>query len=191
MGKKKKKKGASLQTVSSAHKESLGRLMTNLKATEPHFVRCIVPNEHKNPGVMDPHLTLHQLRCNGVLEGIRICRKGFPNRLPYADFKQRYKILNPNAIPEAQFFDNKKASEKLLTSCPVDQEMFKFGHTKVFFRAGFSVPWKNFVTLLLVLFLSVFKLPFVSRQKNLSLSIVCSNVKLLVLFSLTSELSCT
>merc|ERR1712066_913508 len=92
-GKKKKKKGASLQTVSSAHRESLGRLMTNLKSTDPHFVRCIVPNEHKNPGVMDPHLTLHQLRCNGVLEGIRICRKGYPNRLPYADFKQRYKVL--------------------------------------------------------------------------------------------------
>merc|ERR1712066_274348 len=136
-GGKKKKKGAALQTVSSAHKESLGRLMTNLKSTDPHFVRCIVPNEHKNPGVMDPHLTLHQLRCNGVLEGIRICRKGYPNRLPYADFKQRYKILNPNAIPEAQFFDNKKASEKLLTSIDVDQEKFKFGHTKVFFRAGF------------------------------------------------------
>jgi myosin heavy subunit len=136
-GGKKKKKGAAFQTVTSLHRESLGRLMTNLNATEPHFVRCIVPNEHKNPGIMDPHLTIHQLRCNGVLEGIRICRKGFPNRMVYADFKQRYKILNPNAIPEAQFFDNKKASEKLLTSIPVDQEKFKFGHTKVFFCAGF------------------------------------------------------
>merc|ERR1739848_677232 len=135
--KKKKKKGGSMQTVSSLHRESLGRLMTNLKSTSPHFVRCIVPNEHKCPGEMDPHLTIHQLRCNGVLEGIRICRKGFPNRLQYADFIQRYKILNPNAIPEAQFFDNKKASEKLLTSIDVDQEKFKFGHTKVFFRAGF------------------------------------------------------
>jgi myosin heavy subunit len=137
-GGKKKKKGAAFQTVSSLHRESLGRLMTNLNATEPHFVRCIVPNEHKNPGVMDPHLTIHQLRCNGVLEGIRICRKGYPNRMYYADFKQRYKILNPNSIPDAQFFDNKKASEKLLTSCEeLNQEQFKFGHTKVFFRAGF------------------------------------------------------
>ncbi len=41
------------------------------------------------PGVMDPFLVLHQLRCNGVLEGIRICRKGFPNRILYAEFKQR------------------------------------------------------------------------------------------------------
>ena len=38
---------------------------------------------------MDNHLVIHQLRCNGVLEGIRICRKGFPSRILYADFKQR------------------------------------------------------------------------------------------------------
>ncbi|KPM05189.1 myosin heavy chain, skeletal muscle or cardiac muscle-like protein 2 [Sarcoptes scabiei] len=41
-------------------------------------------------GVIDAHLVMHQLTCNGVLEGIRICRKGFPNRMVYPDFKQRY-----------------------------------------------------------------------------------------------------
>ena len=49
-GGKKRKKGGSFQTVSSLHRESLGRLMTNLKATDPHFVRCIIPNEIKKPG---------------------------------------------------------------------------------------------------------------------------------------------
>jgi len=39
---------------------------------------------------MENFLVIHQLRCNGVLEGIRICRKGFPNRILYAEFKQRY-----------------------------------------------------------------------------------------------------
>merc|ERR1739848_752066 len=136
-GKKKKGKGASFMTVSALHRESLNKLMINLKSTCPHFVRCIIPNELKKPGYMENHLVLHQLRCNGVLEGIRICRKGFPNRVPYADFKQRYIILNPTAIPETQFFDNKKASEKLLTTLDVDHEKYRFGHTKVFFRAGF------------------------------------------------------
>lgn len=59
------------------------------RSTSPHFVRCLIPNEQKTPGMMESHLVLHQLRCNGVLEGIRICRKGFPNRIPYGDFKQR------------------------------------------------------------------------------------------------------
>ncbi|KAG8128967.1 hypothetical protein E2320_016372 [Naja naja] len=87
-------------------------------------------------GAMEHELVLHQLRCNGVLEGIRICRKGFPSRIIYGDFKQRYRILNASAIPEGQFIDSKKASEKLLGSIDVDHTQYKFGHTKVFFKAG-------------------------------------------------------
>uniref|UniRef100_A0A8P4G9T7 Uncharacterized protein n=1 Tax=Dicentrarchus labrax TaxID=13489 RepID=A0A8P4G9T7_DICLA len=132
-----KKKGASFQTVSALFRENLGKLMTNLRTTHPHFVRCLIPNETKTPGAMENHLVIHQLRCNGVLEGIRICRKGFPSRILYGDFKQRQiKILNPSAVPEGQFMDNKKAAEKLLGSIDVDQTQCKFGHTKVFFKAG-------------------------------------------------------
>uniref|UniRef100_A0A8D0HPL8 Myosin heavy chain n=1 Tax=Sphenodon punctatus TaxID=8508 RepID=A0A8D0HPL8_SPHPU len=116
--------------------ENLNKLMTNLRSTAPHFVRCIIPNETKTPGVMDPFLVLHQLRCNGVLEGIRICRKGFPNRVLYADFKQRYRILNPSAIPEDKFVDSRKAAEKLLGSLDIEHSQYRFGHTKVFFKAG-------------------------------------------------------
>ncbi|MEQ2279703.1 Myosin-6 [Ameca splendens] len=135
-GKGAKKKGSSFQTVSALHRENLNKLMTNLKTTHPHFVRCLIPNERKTPGVMDNCLVMHQLRCNGVLEGIRICRKGFPNRVLYGDFKQRYRILNASAIPEGQFIDCKKSAEKLLGSLDIDHTQYKFGHTKVFFKAG-------------------------------------------------------
>ncbi|XP_046870249.1 myosin heavy chain, fast skeletal muscle-like [Hypomesus transpacificus] len=131
-----KKKGGSMQTVSSQFRENLGKLMTNLRSTHPHFVRCLIPNESKTPGLMENHLVIHQLRCNGVLEGIRICTKGFPSRIIYADFKQRYKVLNAGVIPEGQFMDNKKASEKLLGSIDINHDEYKFGHTKVFFKAG-------------------------------------------------------
>ncbi|XP_065419059.1 myosin-13 [Chrysemys picta bellii] len=131
-----KKKGGSFQTVSAVFRENLNKLMTNLRSTHPHFVRCLIPNETKTPGIMDHHLVMHQLRCNGVLEGIRICRKGFPSRILYADFKQRYKILNASAIPEGQFIDSKNASEKLLSSIDVDHNQYRFGHSKVFFKAG-------------------------------------------------------
>ncbi|XP_053194922.1 myosin heavy chain, fast skeletal muscle-like [Scomber japonicus] len=131
-----KKKGGSFQTVSAVFRENLGKLMTNLRSTHPHFVRCLIPNEVKTPGIMDNHLVIHQLRCNGVLEGIRICRKGFPSRIIYADFKQRYRILNASAIPEGQFIDGKKASEKLLGSIDLDHTQYRFGSTKVFFKAG-------------------------------------------------------
>jgi len=79
-GKKKKKKGAA-KTVSGVYLVQLNDLMSTLHSTEPHFIRCIVPNNHKKPLMVEPPLIMHQLTCNGVLEGIRICMRGFPNRI--------------------------------------------------------------------------------------------------------------
>ncbi|XP_059935362.1 myosin-16 [Mesoplodon densirostris] len=134
-GSKKQKRGSSFMTVSNFYREQLNKLMATLHSTSPHFVRCIVPNEFKQSGVVDAHLIMHQLACNGVLEGIRICRKGFPNRLQYPEFKQRYQVLNPSVISQG-FVDNKKASELLLGASDLDVNEYKIGHTKVFFRAG-------------------------------------------------------
>uniref|UniRef100_A0A8D1RY07 Myosin-15 n=1 Tax=Sus scrofa TaxID=9823 RepID=A0A8D1RY07_PIG len=136
-GEKKRKKGASFRVVASLHKENLNKLMTNLKSTAPHFVRCINPNVNKTPGVMEPYLVLQQLRCNGVLEGSRICREGFPNQFLYADFKQRYYILNPSAFPKSKFVSIRKATEEFLDSLKVDHTQYRFGITKVFLKSGF------------------------------------------------------
>ncbi|XP_065090260.1 myosin heavy chain, muscle isoform X21 [Ochlerotatus camptorhynchus] len=128
------KKGAGFATVSSSYKEQLNNLMTTLKSTQPHFVRCIIPNELKQTGLIDAHLVMHQLTCNGVLEGIRICRKGFPNRMMYPDFKLRYKILCPQLIKDP--CSPEKACQIILTQFQLPDEQFRMGKTKVFFRAG-------------------------------------------------------
>ncbi|XP_039753059.1 myosin heavy chain, muscle isoform X11 [Pararge aegeria] len=130
----KRTKGSAFQTVSSLYREQLNNLMTTLRSTQPHFVRCIIPNELKQAGLIDSHLVMHQLTCNGVLEGIRICRKGFPNRMVYPDFKLRYMILAP-AIMQAEK-DPKEAARKCLEAVELDPESYRIGHTKVFFRAG-------------------------------------------------------
>merc|ERR1711981_518975 len=98
-GKKKKKGGG--KTVASVYLVQLAELMGTLHATEPHFIRCIVPNTHKKPLETECPLIMHQLTCNGVLEGIRICMRGFPNRIKYADYKQRYMILGAQALATA------------------------------------------------------------------------------------------
>ncbi|XP_069988199.1 myosin heavy chain, muscle-like [Penaeus vannamei] len=133
-GKKGKKSSGGFKTVSSAYREQLNSLMTTLHSTHPHFIRCIVPNETKSPGVSNADLIMHQLTCNGVLEGIRICRKGFPNRIPYPDFKHRYNILAPDVMLKEK--DDKKAAEKTFTKAGLDKELYRCGKTKVFFRAG-------------------------------------------------------
>ncbi|XP_037571686.1 myosin heavy chain, muscle-like isoform X33 [Dermacentor silvarum] len=134
-GKGGRKKGSGFQTVSGLYREQLNKLMATLNSTSPHFVRCIIPNETKSPGVIDSHLVMHQLTCNGVLEGIRICRKGFPNRMIYPDFKQRYTILAASAVPKG-FVDAKNVSEKVIEAIQLDANDFRFGHSKIFFRAG-------------------------------------------------------
>ncbi|XP_042243052.1 myosin heavy chain, muscle-like isoform X27 [Homarus americanus] len=131
----KRAKGSGFQTVSGMYKEQLNKLMTTLMSTSPHFIRCIIPNEMKQSGVIDAALVMHQLTCNGVLEGIRICRKGFPNRMVYPDFKHRYNILNPK-VTRNLGEDYKQATQELLTEVSLEAEKYRMGHTKVFFRAG-------------------------------------------------------
>ncbi|ODM97874.1 Myosin heavy chain, muscle [Orchesella cincta] len=128
------KKGSGFSTVSSSYREQLNNLMSTLRATHPHFIRCIIPNELKQPGLIDSHLVMHQLTCNGVLEGIRICRKGFPNRMAYPDFVFRYSILASKPMSE------QKEDKKIATACfehiGLEADKWRVGHTKVFFRAG-------------------------------------------------------
>merc|ERR1712025_811024 len=131
---KKKKKGGGAKTVSSVYLVQLAELMGTLHATEPHFIRCIVPNTHKQPLVVETELIMHQLTCNGVLEGIRVCMLGFPNRMLYPDFKARYAILGAAEIASSS--DNKVAVYALMDKIGFPREKFQLGHTKVFFRAG-------------------------------------------------------
>ncbi|KAJ7433184.1 P-loop containing nucleoside triphosphate hydrolase protein [Mycena galericulata] len=111
-GKKRAMKKGAFRTVAQRHKEQL-------QSTQPHFVRCIVPNSNKKPGRFDIPLVLDQLRCNGVLEGIRIARLGYPNRLPFVEFRQRY-----------------EGSLSMVKTLELDEAIFKIGTSKIFFKAG-------------------------------------------------------
>ncbi|XP_048056296.1 myosin-10 isoform X1 [Megalobrama amblycephala] len=130
----KTKKGM-FRTVGQLYKESLTKLMATLRNTNPNFVRCIIPNHEKRAGKLEPHLVLDQLRCNGVLEGIRICRQGFPNRIIFQEFRQRYEILTPNAIPKG-FMDGKQACERMIRALELDPNLYRIGQSKIFFRTG-------------------------------------------------------
>jgi len=133
-----KKKGGG-KTVSSYFKGQLDDLMSTLYKTEPHFIRCVVPNTHKIPGGVEPALVMHQYQCNGVLAGIAICRAGFPNKVMYPEFKARYNILAAKLVAKAKN-DKAAASAVLDTAVKLDKEKYRLGHTKVFFRAG-TLGW--------------------------------------------------
>merc|ERR1719210_328050 len=136
-----KKKGGG-KTVSSYFKGQLDDLMSTLYKTEPHFIRCVVPNTHKIPGGVESGLVMHQYQCNGVLAGIAICRAGFPNKLPYPEFKSRYNIIAAKAVAKAK--NDKAAAGAVMDVVKLDKEKFRLGHTKVFFRAGILGKMEEF-----------------------------------------------
>ncbi|KAF5353873.1 hypothetical protein D9756_007302 [Leucocoprinus leucothites] len=134
-GKKRTLKKGAFRTVGQRHREQLSSLMTQLRSTQPHFVRCIVPNNYKKPHRIDVPIVLDQLRCNGVLEGIRIARLGYPNRLPFVEFRQRYEILTPGIIPRG-YMDGREACRRMVSYLELDESIFKIGTSKIFFKAG-------------------------------------------------------
>lgn len=128
-----KVRGGSFRTASSRHREQLSSLLDQLSSTNPHFARCIIPNNKKKAKDFDKKLILDQLRCNGVLEGIRIAREGYPNRIFFKEFYQRYQIL---ADDYKISHSAKKNSEFLLSTLHLDPSLYKVGTTKLFFKAG-------------------------------------------------------
>lgn len=128
------RKSARFRTVAQRHKEQLGDLMTQLSHTHPHFVRCILPNSNKMPGEFNNRLVLDQLRCNGVLEGIRIARSGYPNRVSFEQFAKHYAILSRRTVDKKSNYKN--ICELILKELDLDEEVYKIGITKLFFRNG-------------------------------------------------------
>ncbi|KAG2182728.1 hypothetical protein INT44_005708 [Umbelopsis vinacea] len=132
--KKQRKSVGFLRTVGQRHREQLKSLIKTLYDTQPHFIRCIVPNNEYKPSKFSVPLVLHQLRCNGVMEGIRIQRKGYPHRLSFANFRKKYEILCPGKIATG-FMDGRKTAEILLHAAKLEEDTYKIGLSKVFFKA--------------------------------------------------------
>ena len=144
--------GASFMTVATSYKEQLDDLMDTLRSTYPHFIRCIIPNLKKTPGLLNAPLVLEQLACNGVLEGIRISRKGYPNRLSYPEFVKRYYLLDNSVRRDDN--ETKEASKTIMKNLDsrikkevVSEEvgqLYQFGLTKIFFRHGVLAKLEEF-----------------------------------------------
>ncbi|KAK3748926.1 hypothetical protein RRG08_019460, partial [Elysia crispata] len=122
------------KTVGSQFRDSLCALMDTLNATTPHYIRCIKPNDTKTAFEFDPKRAVEQLRACGVLETIRISAAGYPSRWTYAEFFQRYRVL---ALSKHITKGNmRKTCEAILPALISDEDKYRFGKTKIFFRAG-------------------------------------------------------
>ncbi|AQK88036.1 Myosin family protein with Dil domain [Zea mays] len=110
----------------------LQELMETLSSTEPHYIRCIKPNNHLKPATFENINVLQQLRCSGVLEAIRISCAGYPTRKIFHDFLCRFCILAPEVFTERN--NEKLICQKILDN--IGLHGYQIGRTKVFLRAG-------------------------------------------------------
>jgi len=85
--------GKRTTTVSSEFCKQLQVLVTKIRSTRSHFIRCIKPNNDLVPDVFDYSMVVSQLRCGGALEAVKVFRAGFPNRIDFSDFVSRYSVF--------------------------------------------------------------------------------------------------
>ncbi|KAI3961631.1 hypothetical protein MKW92_035925 [Papaver armeniacum] len=119
-------------SVSSRFKQQLQALMETLNTTEPHYIRCVKPNSLNRPQRFENLSVLHQLRCGGVLEAVRISLAGYPTRRTYSEFVDRFGLLALELMDGS--YDEKALTEKILHKLKL--ENFQLGKKKAFLRAG-------------------------------------------------------
>ncbi|XP_076739676.1 unconventional myosin-XV [Maylandia zebra] len=119
-------------TVSSKFQQSLLELVEKMERCNPYFVRCIKPNNMKQPGVFEDELVNSQLRHSGVMETIRIRKEGYPIRMPFYVFLFRYKSLaGIQTLPVANGENCVLLLGKL---CPLRPGAYHVGVTKLFLK---------------------------------------------------------
>jgi len=88
-------KPAKSKTVGQQFKQQLIQLMEKVESTEPHYIRCLKPNDAAKANLMTRRRLTEQLRYGGVLEAVRVARMGFPVRMNHELFYQTYRVLLP------------------------------------------------------------------------------------------------
>ncbi|GAB5034473.1 myosin-like protein [Nannochloropsis oceanica] len=122
-------------TVSCTFRRQLEELTATLKATEPHYIKCIKPNAIKAAGGFSPRLVVQQLRYSGVLEVVRIRREAYPTRILFEDFYRRFDVLLGSCKPASlrTATDYRAACQAIVTKVlPVGG--FQLGKRKIFLR---------------------------------------------------------
>ncbi|MEQ2173886.1 hypothetical protein GOODEAATRI_002155 [Goodea atripinnis] len=109
---------------------SLMDLLSKMVAGQPHFVRCIKPNNDRHANKFDREKVLVQLRYTGVLETAKIRRQGYSHRILFANFMKRYYILAFHAHEEPAVTPEMCAA--ILEKAKL--ENWAMGKTKVFLK---------------------------------------------------------
>ncbi|XP_074565345.1 myosin-17-like isoform X2 [Curcuma longa] len=125
-------RSSKFSSIGSRFKLQLQALMETLSSMQPHYIRCVKPNNVLKPAIFENFNVIQQLRCGGVLEAIRISCAGYPTRRTFYEFLHRFALLAPEFMEEN--YDDKIACQKILAKMRL--KGYQLGKSKVFLRAG-------------------------------------------------------
>eukprot|EP01120_Amphizonella_sp_Union-15-10_P012713 TRINITY_DN5718_c0_g1_i1.p1 TRINITY_DN5718_c0_g1~~TRINITY_DN5718_c0_g1_i1.p1 ORF type:complete len:1049 (-),score=243.18 TRINITY_DN5718_c0_g1_i1:114-3260(-) len=123
-------------TVGFKIRTSAGKLMETLSQCFPHYIRCIKPNETKQPKDWNEGRVKHQVQYLGLLENIRVCRAGYCYRAPFERFLKRYKKLSKKTWGSWGEWSGppKDGCTTILGESSLGKEQWQLGKSKVFIR---------------------------------------------------------
>lgn len=135
-------------TLGGIFKSSLIDLMNTINSTDVHYIRCIKPNEAKEPWKFEGPMVLSQLRACGVLETVRISTAGYPTRWTYEEFAMRYYMLCHSSqwTSEIKEMCHAILRKALGEASHQKRDKYQLGLTKIFFRAGMLAFLENLRT---------------------------------------------
>nr|CAI5842506.1 unnamed protein product [Callosobruchus analis] len=121
-------------TAGTLFKNSMQALVQNLQSKEPHYVRCIKPNEIKSATAFDDERVRHQVSYLGLVENVRVRRAGFAYRQRYDRFLKRYKMISQFTWPNFRSGSDKDAVRVIMDEKRFSDDV-KYGKTKIFIRS--------------------------------------------------------
>ena len=127
-------------SVGNKFMKQLSELMLKLNTTGTNFVRCIKPNVKMVAHMFDGGSVLSQLQCAGMTSVLELMQQGFPSRAPFSELYDMYKKFLP---PDLARLDPRLFCKALFKALGLDDNDFKFGMTKVFFRPGKFAEFDN------------------------------------------------
>ncbi|XP_060128537.1 unconventional myosin-VI isoform X5 [Zootoca vivipara] len=120
-------------SVGNKFKTQLNLLLEKLRSTGSSFIRCIKPNLKMTSHHFEGAQILSQLQCSGMVSVLDLMQGGFPSRASFHELYNMYKKYMPAKLSR---LDPRLFCKALFKALGLNENDYKFGLTKVFFRPG-------------------------------------------------------
>ncbi|KAI1727459.1 myosin head (motor domain) domain-containing protein [Ditylenchus destructor] len=131
-----------IASVSSKFRTQLELLLNKLNQSGTNFIHCVKPNDEMKPSCFNGIHITNQLKCSGMINVLKLMQNGYPSRVVFSELYDMYHRSMPSRLAE---LDPRQFCQYLFKALGLRGNDYKFGLTKIFFRAGKMVEFDQLV----------------------------------------------